>query len=537
MSATGAIKIDGVFTLDGSLQLYQRNGTSGFAFKARDAHVEIPLPVPGYSIKTFLGLGYISLVRTAVSAPQSTWAFEAAIEVRFTGLPQTFQKILADKVAGRFKADSNEVVVSITRVTNPIEFTVPDLQVGSASQPIGKILFDASNFSLRLDRTLQLTMDFGLGLPESLNHIFGTKADGTAQMQFFNTFEKDKPETMTKFRLGVGSPAGVTIQTITSPLKAIRLVQEGPNTVLYANFGEFGEVKCMVPVFSYAGANFTARGAFRQVRPLKLPLTPLKLLLEACKLDAAADALPWGLPLAELSLVDDNNNFRVDEFINTLERMGSFSLPTEIRNSLQLIDSRFDALPERFKSYLRIEIPDAFMFDISVTTDGGARGRVWVEGDKPIKVIYPTMGPLGPRLTGIELYSLMFGQVLGGSLLIMNVDARVDQFDLATLALALALPLDKLPLLPDTRSFSQHFIIKDLFMIVIYQGVIPIPIPLFFGELGIEYLGIEGVAFQTHWGFPKPRLNMGEAARIFSEFKRFFTDRDYLLDAVNAPKN
>src|SRR6185503_18159257 len=228
---------------------------------------------------------------------------------------------------------------------------------------------------------------------------------------------------------------------------------------------------------------------------------------------------------------------RFKDFITAIETLGGFKVPAEVIDTLKIMESRFDALPDRFKSYLKIEIPDRFEFNISITTDGGTRGRIWVQGDKPIKFLMPTVGPIGPQLRGTELYGLTFGEILGGQLLILNVDARVDTFDLVTLALALVLPLDKLPLAPNPRALTNRFIIKDLFMLVIYQPVIPIPVPLFFGELGIEYLGLEGIAFQTHWGFPKPKLNMGEASAIFSQFKRFFTDHNYLLDAGKAPKD
>jgi hypothetical protein len=117
------------------------------------------------------------------------------------------------------------------------------------------------------------------------------------------------------------------------------------------------------------------------------------------------------------------------------------------------------------------------------------------------------------------------------------VDARVDQFDLATLAASLLLPEDESSPLPSARDLQRRLILDKLVMVIVYQTVIPIPIPLFYDELGIEYLGIEGTGVQAHIRFPMPTFNLGEAGQLLSQFKRFFTDRNYLLDLNEAPED
>ena len=537
VGATGSIAVEGAFSVAGSLEIFNTATSSGFAFRSPNTTVEIPIPVPEHSIKTHLGLDYLSIARVT-DAGQSSWAFEAAIAVWFTGLPETFQKILADRIAGRFRVDSTGAFVAIVRLTDLVEFTVPDMRFGSASVPIGVMAFDASNYSLRLGRNLTLSMDFGLGLPASLNTMFGTKDDGSAAVRFFNTYQPGDPSSVTRFRLGIDPQAGVNFILVTSPIGSGRIASEEDQPWLYIDWGEFGAIKLMVPVFNYSGFAFTAKGGFRQVpgKPLKVPLTPLKMLLDACHLDAISDAVPDGIPLKELTLVDDSNRFRFDDFIRELEDSGGFTIPQEIRDTLRLIESRLDALPDRFKSYLRIEIPEGFQFSFTIWTDGSVRGKAWVEGDIPIKLIYSTLGPLGLLFRGTELYSIAFGMFFSGSPLMLGIDARVDTFDLGTLALSTLLPLDKLPIAPDTRRLNNRLIVKDLFVLITYQVAIPVPVPLFFNELGIEYLGLEGFEFQTHWGFPKPSLDMEEAEELFTEFKRFFTEHDYLLDAGNEPE-
>ena len=538
VTIVGGIKINQVFDFEGTLQLEKQADRAGLVFKAQHAEVAIPLPIPQQSTQFHFALGSLSILRMTTASGAPTWAFDATVQAWVTGLPESLQTLLATRTTGRFTADSDAMQISIDRVLQPLEITLPDVQTGSLTVALGTMALDAANLQLRVKGSeIALSMDFGVGLPDKLNHVFGTQADGTPSVHVFNTYQKGVADTITKCRLGIDTASGVSIQIISSPLEAIRLVMDGGNAWWHVDLGEFGKLRLLVPVISYTGDRFVARGGFEQLEPLKLPLLPLKLLLSAVGLEAASAALPRGIPLHELHVYDDQTQqFKFAEFLTTLETLGGFRLPNEVKDTLHLIENRLDALPDRFKSYLDIEIPKRFEFDISVTPDGGARGKVWVTGDTPLKLLYPTFGPLGPVLTGIELYSLTFGEVLSGSLMVMNLDLRLDSYDLLLLVAALSLPLDQLPILPTTRAWNRRLILKDLFMVIIYETAIPIPVPLFFDQLGLEYLGLEGLELQTHWGFPKPHVNMTDAARLFQDFENFFTKPDHLLDASTPPQ-
>jgi hypothetical protein len=412
------------------------------------------------------------------------------------------------------------------------------MKVGSAKVELGLMAFDASNFALNLGASLALTMDFGLGLPSGLNAMFGTKDDGTPVNRFFNTYVTGVPASVSRFRLGVSVTGGVTFTMLTSPIGSGSVMSQAEGDWFQIDMGDLGAVRMRVPVFAYDGVRFMCRGGFQQVegKPLQIPLTPLKLLLEACKLDAIADALPRGIPLEALDLVDERGRLRLDDFVRKVEQLGGFTLPREVKDTLRFLESRFDALPDRFKSYLRIDLPQQFEFHFILSTDGNACIKAWVEGNEPLKFLYSAMGPLGPRLRGTELRSVTFGSLFGGTLLLIDLDAVVDDFDLVTLALAAGLPLKELPLLPDTRRLSNRFIARNLFTIITYVGVIPIPVPVFFDELAFEYLGLEGFEFQSRWSYPTPKADMDAASQAFSELKRFFTEHDYLLDAGKAPE-
>jgi hypothetical protein len=142
-----------------------------------------------------------------------------------------------------------------------------------------------------------------------------------------------------------------------------------------------------------------------------------------------------------------------------------------------------------------------------------------------------------PALNGIELRGISFGELSGGSLFLLEVDANLDQFDLITLAASLALPDDDAIPLPTPRDLQRRIVLRNLFMIIVYQTVIPIPIPLFYDEVGIEYLGLEGLHLQTHAQFPMPSFDLGEISRIVTDFGRFFSDRNFLLNPNTPPDN
>ncbi|HEY9644584.1 MAG TPA: hypothetical protein V6C57_29075, partial [Coleofasciculaceae cyanobacterium] len=174
----------------------------------------------------------------------------------------------------------------------------------------------------------------------------------------------------------------------------------------------------------------------------------------------------------------------------------------------------------------------------AVTPEGTVRFDARVkEGDPPIKLLLPGLLGIVPVLNGIELRRLSFGELAGGSLFLMQVDATLDQFDLVTLATSVALPDASTKLLPSTQTLHRRLILDDLFLVIVYQTIIPIPIPLFYNEVGIEYLGLEGVELAAHAQFPMPTLNLVEAGKLLSSFKQFFSDRNYLLDPNAAPEN
>jgi hypothetical protein len=544
VAATGAIAVTDVVDFQGTLKLFKNSDeTAGLVFEPTNAKVHIPLP-PDQTAAMDLMFGGVSFIRRInATTGRSEFTFEAAVDMAFQGWHPTVHQYLPETIATTFKADRTGVTLTADRVLQPFDFVIPDIEIDADTRiALGAASIDMTDLRIQLGQTIAIGAEVGVGLPAELNKLFGVKADGSPEIEFFNTFDpNDRDNTVIKTRLTIGLD-GIKITPATSIIRAIELVEENGETWWYCKLGadgEFGEVKFKVPVFAFSTTDggFSASGAFETIKPLSLPLTPIKQLLAAAKLQGAADALPRSLPLKEIKIVDDQGNFEVDELIEVMGSIGA-NLPAEMKEALATIEDHLDELPDSFKDYLNIEIPQSFAFNVIVTPEGSVSFDARVkEGDPPIKLLQPGLFGVLPVLNGIQLKGLSFGALAGGSLFSLKVDAVFDQFDLITLAGALALGnIPNLPL-PSSRTLHRRLVLDKLFMIIVYQTVIPIPVPLFYDEIGIQYLGLEGVQLSTHAQFPLPSLNLAEVGKVLSDLKRFFTDRDFLLDPNTPPQD
>ena len=537
IAGKGAIVVEEVLDAAGTITLSKTNdGTTSFVLTPdpayASAHIVLP---PDQKASMNLGFGEISIVRRATSAGSSI-SFNAEVDLAFKGFNSKVQKLLPTVTKAIFKADSTGVILTVDRLLAPVDFALPDIDINDTKIRLGTASIDVFDLSVQLGKKIELAAKLGIGLPSELNNLFGSSAN----IEFFNTFDpNDRENTVVKTHLSIGTE-GIKLVPTSSMIKAIEIKEETDEkgevvSFWYCTLGkdsEFGQVKFKVPEFAYdtEKTSFRASGGFETIKPLSLPLTLVKQLLAACKLQGAADALPVSLPLKEVNITDDRGNFQIDELIAVMGAVGA-NLPQDVKDGLKVIGDRLDLLPDDFKQYLNIEIPQSFDFDVAVTPEGTVRFDARVkEGDPPIKLI--TAGLLGilPVLNCISLRGLSFGEFSGGSLFLLQVDATVDQFDLVTLATSLASPDIANNPLPSTRTLHRRLILDKLFMLIVYQTVIPIPIPLFYDEVGVEYLGLEGLQLGAHAQFPMPKLNLAEVGALLADFKQFFTDRDFLLD-------
>lgn len=519
-------------TQSGTLSIENDGENIIFTFEAENSDLKIPLNVPEHPIALHMGLNRMVVSRehrTTDPGTRPAWAFEAYPQMWFSDAPDWLTPLIGT-MEGSFAASTGSLTVGISRLFEAQSIDLPPLTFTGEDIPLGTLWLDASKFSLTVSsEQRQGSMQFNVGIPEELNRITGSDTN------FFTTYNGTE-ESMVGFVIEMDSVYGMTFRPLTSP---IAWVQDDPARDGWSiiDFGEFGAFSFMMPTFGFTGSALNAQVGFEQYpeRPLRIPLTPFKWLLESANMQALADLIPSSLPVTEWNLFNDDGTVNMDDFREFLETLAGGSLPEVINDALDTFAEAANRLPDGLKQYLKFDLPSEFTLDMAISTTGSARIDFKTADGEPLRLVTLAGLPL-PSLVGIELHSFMLGELFTGSLFTTDVNARVDVFDLVTMAAAMALPLEDLPLIEDANMLQRRLVIDKLFMLIVYQTGIPLPIPLFFNELALEYYGLEGAIFQTHFEFPMPQPDMAEVLTAFDQFKQFFTDRDYLLDPKTMPQ-
>lgn len=517
------LEVDTLFKLGGYLGISSTaEGKKALVFKPNPGSTAFDLDFP-----TGEGLGFrgelfeVGLVKESASAG---WSFTGTTFLGFTGISGGLAQVLPSKVQAMLVAGKNEARLSALNVSSPIDVALPKAN----GKDLGKVVFQLTELGIAIKPQLGLVLEAGLGLPAELNTYLGA--------QLFRVYQPGNPLTLARTRFTI-SGTGVAMQFLSSPFTGANTTVVNNEAWFDVDFGQYGAVSFKMPTFVYDGVSqyFEAGGGLKVTRPLALPLAPLKLFLEACGGKEMADLFPDKLPIEGLDLVDKNNDLKVDELVTFLKKAGG--VPNEVVTALKQTGKVLNRFPDGFKQYLKLEVPEQLEFKFGFSP-AGRISLGMLAPKKPVRVLFPSVVqsyvPM-PGLTGIEVRKFSVGTLLSGSLFYGEVDALIDQFDLPSLAVSLMLPRDESFPLPTSNQLQRRIILDDVFCIIPVSQGLPVPLPVFYDELGFEYLGIEGLGLQAHVGFPKPRLDGAAAVAIFQAFSAFFNDRKVLLDPNTPP--
>jgi hypothetical protein len=521
LRADSTLAIDQVITVSGFLNLFnQADGRIGLVFNPSAgtavAHIDLP---GGEGAGVNISLFEMGFVKESTSG----WTFSGTVEMAFKGLPGWMGQILPQTLQAKLIAGKRAVNVSAIRVTDALPIELPKID----GKSMGFVYFQLTEVGLTVKPSAGLLLEVGLGFSKEVNTMFG----GT---DIFRVYEEGNLLTLARSKLTINQ-AGIAVQFITSPFAGANAVVINGESWFDVDLGDYGALRLKMPTFKYDGMTqyFEAGGGAEVTRPLAVPLQPIKMLLEGVKLKAAADALPNKLPIKSVDIVDQKGDFKIDELIRLLE--GAGKIPGEIKDILYATGDLLDRFPDTFKQYFNIVVPEKLEFKFGFSPTGRITFGLKT-GKTPIRFLQATMVsgiiPM-PGLNGIELREISLGTIASGSLFHLTIDGQVDTYDFGTLALSLALPSDKAFPLPTSDELQRRLVLDNVFMIIPLQSGLPIPIPIFYDSIGLEYMGIEGVGLQVHLGFPSPKLS--GLAEFFSTLKQFFSDRKYLLDPTTPP--
>ncbi|MBV9773890.1 MAG: hypothetical protein JO040_08065, partial [Gemmatimonadetes bacterium] len=541
---------DDVWHLHGTLTLASGAAGTSLALDFHDSELPFTLSTGADPLRFV-----VTPRRLAVVRDREGWAFEAASGFAVRGLPDLVQRLLPERTEATLRIDGSGVTLTADRLLAPVPVPLPDIRgAGGETIPLGSLLFAVSDLRVKLGAEVSLSARLGLGLPPEINHLFGTQtgADGRMEprVRVFETYDPADPVAGVALRLGIGIRDGspfVEAAASALPFRGFAADADGYCTL---ELGEFGSARFRLPVFRFdpSSGSFQAEGEFAH-RNLQLPLAPLRNLLSALGLGELARAIPRGIPLQRISLLDERGEIDGNALVALLETvLGAGAVAPEVGEAVRTLAGQFNHLPGRLRDYLSIEIPERLAFRLAVTADGGVQAHVstslererYADGRRkqvPVKLLLPGMGPTGPTLQGVRLYGLNLGSLLGGQLFRLDVDVEVDQFELLPLAIAMGLDAAGVQALASADRLYRTLVVRDLVTLIVWQTQVPIPIPLFYEELGVRTCGLEGVEIGSRWRFPVPRLNLKEVLDTFGQLRRFVTEEDYLLDPEAMPKD
>jgi hypothetical protein len=573
---TSGLQLAGLPRVSGTLGLYVEQDRRGFAFTADkdQGALDLRLPLVAGDDRTTIGCKLkaerLSLLKTTewtLSAESSlTWVVPRPSAADSTDPVDKalalLGKVFADKTTATLAATTSGVtltVAALPQVPVPVPVLVGQQLVWDRMGSIG-----LTRIELRLGKTVSASGKIRLGLPEELSNIFGE--------------ENGKPKTRVfasewVLGLSVDEKAGLSLQIESLPINLeasnyFKKETEGGRTwsrftlgdvcsFRYASFEDepgqtwvhvdlfdMGEVRFQQPSFGFNGADFSARLNFDVLRDLRVPTAPLRWLLSRGNMKDLADKLPTHLALLDVHVLDPaTKEFDADRFVSTLQQLAAamrieLAGVEELRSIARAMAGAFNQLPQDLRSYLDVTIPRRLDLSIAVTPATGLGVKFDISAPKePLRCLIPT--PAG--VYGLTLRKLSLGEILSGSLLLFAADLDCDFFDMPALVASLALPPAVSAQLTDTKSIQRKFIVKELMCLVVYQTAVPIPIPIWFDELGFKHHGLEGVRGQLVLGNNLAGISMGKLLKglcdLYRELRRFFTDAGYALPADLFQRN
>ena len=437
----------------------------------------------------------------------SGWQFDGGTTFRFAELSPRIQAALP---AMTFDLTLTSASMRFIARNPPggLSIPLPHTQ-GSKPKPLGAIGLKIEELTLEVSKT-GLTFDttVGVTLPSEINGVFGGR----------KVFVTGK-ELGVRFIAGLieGQP-GFSVDLLALPFTAF---QPGADGRVHWDLGGAGEIDFTIPKIVCTTGTFTVNVSVHEnpQRPLQLPLVLIKHALGLRLPAAVVNEIPDYLPLRSPSLFTDPeagkpSTLKAPEFIQR------FHLTGEAADAAGKLATAMDRLPDRFKDYLRGQGPTGLDLNLSITPTGSVSLDLSLDA-QPVKVLFPA----GAEIIGIELKSISFGEVLGGALFELRLDASIDTFDILALAVCVSGAAGGVPALDYLSTMRDTLIAEKLLAFIVYETGIPVPIPLFCNRLGVDYKGLLGVEAKTSWSFPEPTVDLAS----------FFAEAKGLWDFVSVP--
>lgn len=410
---------------------------------------------------------------------------------------------------------------------------------------IGAAQLSFKNLELKIEKRISASVDICFYLPENFNTLLGKKEDETPQWDLFYTYPSKEQYLGITLKAEISDKPGVSASLTNIPIKTNFLKPykgetelEGEKDKWQLHLGKDGEFLDLVftfPVFKLdmSKGGFECDVFFELKKSPAMPFGFAKQFLKNAGQKEIAEKLPdkVKIPLLKEDLPQIiTNESKMD--LNELNKFLGYSLPPKVIEELKPFEEIANRLPKAFIDYLKFEPITDLKLSIKVTPTGNV--DVNFSSKSGLKMLFFTP-PF--RIQGIYLREFSFGALFGGALFSTSIDADFDDFDIVSLCLAAAFsdnPEVK-KYIGDPREYHSKLALHKLLVIIVYQTQIPIPIPLFYDKVGIDYYGLGGVKMTAGAAFTAEQLDLLKTVKFFGEVVNFLTKEDKRLDSTVNP--
>ena len=517
----------------------------------------------------------VSLMLTKLELKKSEgMAFSGEAKLNFKNLPYPLDKAFRPDLTFGVSFDSKkkELVFKVKDVIKEELARIPDLgkylieqakkaglqnsdfPEGLRIPEMGEAYIQITELGIALGKDITANIELSLGLPSQLNEVFKVPK-GQKVIKTYNPSGKtDKEKNLLTGSISIAT-TGIKgrIEQWPFELKGLDQKKDG----LKVDFNKLFDLKAFPSPLIIAKPEIRAdlkkmsfgfKGGYKVAEKNKglcLPTTFIKGLFESLNKEALGsafdiegliDVFPNEIPITQIKLFDyETKKLDLKAFQEHFALFG-LPFPAAVAELCELVKNNTDQLPDRFKEYLNIELPDKIYSEFDVTSDGGFSFGISTYKDSrnnsttPLKMLLP--GSM-PGLMGIKLYRIAIGAALGGSAIKVELDVEFDMFNFAELAAGCIknTPFtEESDYLPPANQLGQHGVIKNLITYVFYQAYVPIPIPVFVEKLEIATYDLTG--FKSHFNIDLDlsSFSIVEALKSALEFKTILLGAD---DEVN----
>jgi hypothetical protein len=559
--AGGLLAIDFAlsFSLKGTASIPPEGASAGIQFDTDpSAASEVTVKFHDFGLPDPPPRVVFDLEQVTLAKTHDGWSLTAEAGTCFAGMPSFLTKpipgtpgptgfIPQTPRSWSVSISADGFQLSIDRLWDPggIEATLPTIQVhGAGDVSLGVLWMDAVNWKVALEKDKDASLGVVLRFLASheLNRIFGVEpGTQTPKYEVFKTYanKAERERKAVELSFGISIENGIAAELLDSPITYIDFT-DGYWIFTLGNPApapNFGKLKAKSPTFSFnpAKESFGASLQYEIVEPLKIPLAPFKAALAAAGLSAVAEHLPDAEPVAPIAIVTKDaqgkDHLNDQKLLQLLDRIPALSpsIREAIVDVLGVVETFLQRTPGDFNDYLRFgEIPGAFSGSIDV---GPAGASIDIQSSTPLQFLLPGVDPVfGPELEGISLRGVTLGAAAGGAVEILKLDATLDRFDLVTFLLCEV--AGQTVHGGSVKDVQRRYVFDHLLALI--PAAAPVPIPIFFNDLGIAYSGWDGLGFETRWGFPEPDVGFLSLLSGGKALYQFLTDSGWYFDPKQA---